>query len=150
MTSAAPREGQAASRHVGKSCKGGSRRRRLAAGRDACEARAVRLPDEWSWVTVDMGRRLAAELQKEVAPGHVLYGRVVRAIARRTGQDDFLFEVPDAAAPLYVVHLTWSRETRPEFPASTPYESLEDFCERWPRDEMELDDDIEGDDEVTR
>jgi hypothetical protein len=57
---------------------------------------------------------LEDELRREMPVGHALYGREVRAVARRDDCDDVAFEV--AAAGLCVVHLTWQRETDPRWP----------------------------------
>ena len=100
----------------------------------------MRLPEGWSSLTGESSRRLNEELHREVCAGHVLHGRQARAVARRADQDDVLFEVQGSAAPFYVVHLTWNRETSPQWPGSAPYESLEDFFERWPRDEFDDED----------
>lgn len=53
---------------------------------------------------------LSHQLQKELKPGHVLYGKQVRTLARRQDNDDVLFEVDDAAFRFAVVHLTWSQK----------------------------------------
>src|SRR5438552_765492 len=58
------------------------------------------------WDAVDDGRGLETELVREVVRGHPLFGKTVRAVARRADQDDVLF-VGDAIVA--VVHLTWSR-----------------------------------------
>lgn len=55
-----------------------------------------------------------AELRRETPVGHALYGREVRAIARRGDRDDVAFEV--ARTGLCIVHLTWQRETDPRWP----------------------------------
>jgi hypothetical protein len=98
-----------------------------------------RLPEDWVWLDVAAGKRFGAELRREAGPGHRLHGRDARAIARRLSQDDVLFEVDDGLAPLYVVHLTWRPERDPHFPACSGYAGLDDFCERWPREEVEED-----------
>lgn len=69
---------------------------------------------------------LAAELLREVAPGHPLHGRAVRVIARALPNDDVIVLVDDEVA---VVHLTWTRRKseRPPLPQTTFLGSVEDF-----------------------
>ena len=71
-----------------------------------------------------MSRFVALELLRELSPGHVLRGRKFHAIAYRGGSDDFLFELDEAVAD---VHLTFTKEHRPEFPSTTIYASLNDW-----------------------
>jgi hypothetical protein len=73
-----------------------------------------------------------AELQKELAPNHPLFGQPVAAIARQLGSDDVLFRVEVKPVRYAVVHLTRSGKTEP-WPFSPSVEffvSLEDFAER--------------------
>jgi hypothetical protein len=37
------------------------------------------------------------------------------------------------------VHLTWSVEKDPHWPSTESYQSLDDFRERWPREELDED-----------
>ena len=70
--------------------------------------------------------RFEEELRREVCQGHVLFDRSARALARRVDRDDVLFEIsggPTVAA----VHLTYSRETLPDWPATEVFESLKEF-----------------------
>jgi hypothetical protein len=77
-------------------------------------------------------QRLAAELARELVPGHVLYGIRAKAVAMRIDRDDVLFEVEGVACRLAVVHLTWSKEPAPRWPAARLFESWES----WLEDEM--------------
>lgn len=61
------------------------------------------------------------ELLREVSRDHVLYGMDAKVIARRQDIDDFLFELSDGR--FANVHLTWAKETNPEWPATEIYES---------------------------
>ncbi len=79
------------------------------------------------WERVEDGRGLEAELARELVAGHVLFGKTVRAAARRWDRDDFLFVGEEIVA---VVHLTWSRETDPHWPSTVLYASLSDWIER--------------------
>ena len=67
----------------------------------------------------------AAELRREVAPGHPLAGRAWRVIARALPNDDIVIESGDAVA---VVHLTWiQKQDRPPWPRTTFVTSVEEF-----------------------
>jgi hypothetical protein len=90
------------------------------------------------WSHVHDGKGLEAELARELPPGHRLFGRKVRAVARRVDRDDFLFVVepvdrsgPFRAAPpeWALVHLTWSKETDPRWPSTEMYPSIEAWIE---------------------
>jgi hypothetical protein len=61
---------------------------------------------------------LVRELQKEIAPGHSLFGKTVSAVAWRRDCDDVLYEVAGEPKEFAVVHLTWkgSREADPRLP----------------------------------
>jgi hypothetical protein len=75
---------------------------------------------------------LANELQREVAPAHPLYQVACRAVGRN--QDDpneFLFVTTHPRMALAVVHLTWSKENRPDFPWVMGYESWDAFRQAW-------------------
>ena len=86
------------------------------------------LQEPWRAVASD-DERLAAELQREVGPGHVLFGKNVRVIARRFDRDDVLCEVEGTVPSFAVVHLTWTgkRDLDPGFPRTTLYRSLADW-----------------------
>lgn len=66
----------------------------------------------------------AEELAREVCVGHKLHGLKTRAIARCCANDDFIFEVEGGRWAF--VHLTWAKETRPEWPDAAIFASLED------------------------
>jgi hypothetical protein len=57
-----------------------------------------------------MAQSLYAELQREVPPGHLLYGRALETIAYRQDQDDVLFRHQDEPERFTVIHLTWIRQ----------------------------------------
>ncbi|MGD9125978.1 MAG: hypothetical protein PVH19_01260 [Planctomycetia bacterium] len=87
------------------------------------------------WVKVEQAAgSLVYELQREIANDHLLWGKKVRAIARRIDSDDVLFEVEGIEPTYAVVHLTYSgkREQDPTFPAVTLFSSLD----QWMREEM--------------
>ncbi len=83
--------------------------------------------DPWACLSDDQERdRLDAELHREVGPGHVLFQSKVRALARRTDRDDVLFEVDDGPT-VAVVHLTYAVESKPDWPATRLYASIQEF-----------------------
>jgi hypothetical protein len=84
--------------------------------------------EPWSPVAGDThASRLQGELQKEVGPGHILFGRKAQAIAVRSDQDDVLFVVR-APAELAVVHLTWSSGVdRLLLPKTTLFQTVAEF-----------------------
>ncbi len=61
---------------------------------------------------------LDAELQKEVAPGHPLFGCEATAVAKAVDSDAVLFAVSLPDTPWAIVHLTWrgQPETNPAWP----------------------------------
>lgn len=102
----------------------------------------VDLPKGWVVVDSAMAAKFEAELRRELPAGHQLHGRALRAIARRDDRDDVLFVPIVPGASVYRVHLTWSVETDPRWPWTEVYDSVDDFCERWPREEL-ADDSVE-------
>ena len=76
--------------------------------------------------------RLSAELMSELSPKHSLYGAKPRAVANRIDRDDVLFTIDGGSAPLAVVHLTWRKESDPNWPSARLFATWED----WVRDEM--------------
>lgn len=76
------------------------------------------------WREVD--RREAAglerELARELSEGHVLHGRVARAVAVGGDGDDVAFEVDGVG--LFIVHLTWRIESDPRWPWTTIVDAL--------------------------
>ncbi len=73
---------------------------------------------------------LEDELKREVIPGHVLFQVKALAVGRRRDTDDVLFLLPQHNPPLAVVHLTWHRERKADWPFTTFYTSLDDFIDR--------------------
>ena len=79
--------------------------------------------------------KLEAELHRELPAAHQLHGRQVHAVARREDRDDVLF-LSEERGPVFWVHLTWSMESDPKWPWTETYRNLDDFLERWPREEL--------------
>ena len=75
------------------------------------------------WAATDAP--LHEELARETSARHPLAGRRAVAIARRADTDDVLFWLPDGPRLLAAVHLTWRRETDPEWPFTTLFDSVE-------------------------
>ncbi|HWQ45987.1 MAG TPA: hypothetical protein VN376_03925 [Longilinea sp.] len=73
---------------------------------------------------------LESELRRELSPAHALFQVKALAIARRKDDDDVLFLLPEHQPPLAVVHLTWHREVKADWPFTTFYASIEDFIEQ--------------------
>lgn len=79
------------------------------------------------WRPIDPIPGLADEIHLEMAPGHQLFAMPVRAIARRGDNDDVLFLIEGGSGRVAEVHLTWRRETNPDWPSSGIFASLD----RW-------------------
>lgn len=90
----------------------------------------------WEAVETPLSQPAPGRLADEIAPGHVLEGKRVRMIARRVDTDDVLYEVMTEPPSFAVVHLTWSdrRQTNPQFPWTTLYDSMDRFREAMLRD----------------
>ena len=74
---------------------------------------------------------LLHELQRELPPGHELYGKPVTALAVARDRDDILFAVAESGVTKYaVVHLTWSRkEERLPCPHTRLFDSLSEWID---------------------
>ena len=95
---------------------------------DPADLKAITWLSPWQLIDDARAATLERELQRELSSPHVLHARPLRAIAARVDQDDVLYLVasPDALA---VVHLSYRKETRPEFPACILFESVDEFVE---------------------
>lgn len=71
----------------------------------------------------DGRRRLEAELAREVSSGHPLHRANVVAEARCTARDDVVFRLSDGRWAL--VHLTWSADEAPPWPATVIFETAD-------------------------
>lgn len=65
------------------------------------------------------------ELAKEVSEKHILYGVKATAIAKRSDNDDVLFELTDSNDKFAIVHLTWNstKQNDPKFPRTELFET---------------------------
>jgi hypothetical protein len=70
-------------------------------------------------------RAFAAELIREVTPGHELFGVPARAIGTRLDHDNVLFELTDGSGRVAEVHLTWKANDRPQWPHTSVFASLD-------------------------
>jgi hypothetical protein len=106
--------------------------------------------NEWlePWMPIeDSDRALAGELKSEVPPGHQLFGVAVDALAARIDCDDVLYRLTPSHR-LAVVHLTYSRESSPDWPETELFDTFDDFRSRrmvpdhheyWQREEVSPD-----------
>jgi hypothetical protein len=89
------------------------------------------IPENWSLLTEDDRHHLRAELRREIAPGHMLYGRSLLPIARHRERDDVLVRTIGTPNPLWIIHLTWRAESTPERPHAQSFPDLTTFvCEQ--------------------
>src|SRR5262245_28375781 len=91
---------------------------RLAAMNDTSADRPM-LPPGWYYPTEGEAQGLHDELQRELPPGHLLFGRPVETFAYRRDRDDVLFRHRDEPGRFTVIHLTWirKREINSEHPS---------------------------------
>jgi hypothetical protein len=82
----------------------------------------------WLFIESDVERNhLIEELEKEINPNHVLYGKKSIPIAKREDDDDVIFKISDGSYAL--VHLTWSgkQEKDERFPFTEIFSSLKNL-----------------------
>jgi hypothetical protein len=91
------------------------------------------LPDPRAPVSADQAQSLEQELRRELRPDHALAGIEVACLARRADQDDGLFRLRGHESEFAIVHLTWTRESVPEWPATTLFANAEDLADNWRR-----------------
>jgi hypothetical protein len=81
------------------------------------------LPLPWIWDDTDY----VPELINEMPVGHYLYNKNVESIARRQDRDDVLFKIMEGETKYAVVHLTYNKETNPQWPHTTLYNDWDDL-----------------------
>jgi hypothetical protein len=74
-------------------------------------------------------RILNEELQREIAKGHLLHGEDVFALGQYGYSDDCLFAF--ANGKVAEVHLTWNRETTPDWPVAKVFPSYYAWVAHW-------------------
>lgn len=82
------------------------------------------------WQTCQLGafdKELASELELNLK--HPLRNVKALSIARDGRRDEFLFQLQGYKAPLAMVHLTWAKETRPDWPSFELFQSFEEWRE---------------------
>ena len=86
----------------------------------------------WAIVDMQIANNCEAELRREVAPGHPIWGLEAKALAGRVDCDDVLFLLKTQTTAGAVVHLTWSgkieKDTR--WPTTEIYSSIEEWTEK--------------------
>lgn len=87
-----------------------------------------KLPEGWEFCEPGLEKELSRELELNVL--HPLRKVKASSVARAMGQDDVLFQLYGHSHPLAEVHLTWSREWRPDWPSFTLYNSWKDWREQ--------------------
>lgn len=100
---------------------------------------SMKLPLGWYPATPQDEKSLMDELQREMIPGHLLYGKRIRVIAHRNGAtDDILVTHEDQPQRYTVVHLTWSNgpeinKEHPTIECDGDYASFIEYEARWSR-----------------
>jgi hypothetical protein len=77
------------------------------------------LPEGWFYPEDSaIAASLHGELQRELPPGHLLFGCAVETFAYRHGSDDVLFRHRDQPQRFTVIHLSWiqKQEINSQFP----------------------------------
>ncbi len=92
------------------------------------ESEQIPWRDPWKRI-MDGGEELVAELQREVCKKHPPYGVNVKAVGHRIDCDDVLFTTSETERPLAVVHLTYSKEDDPTWPATSFFNGWGDWIE---------------------
>ena len=83
--------------------------------------------------SAEQARSLEQELRRELRRGHSLAGVEVECLASRADQDDVLFRLRGHQSEFAIVHLTWARESVPEWPATTFFADAADLAGNWRR-----------------
>jgi hypothetical protein len=94
-------------------------------------------PRGWQAIGAAVGDGQQAELAREVAPGHPLFGLPTRAIGLGGSGDDVLFAVEDGTGRVAAVHLTWTHNP-PDCPP-LPWAELYPSFSVWSAEEMQAD-----------
>ena len=84
----------------------------------------------WMPLSLESAHHAEAKFQREACTDHVLFGRRVVAVGCRQDCDDFLFYLGDTAPCFAVIHLTYQRESRPEWPGTRLFDSLQAWIEQ--------------------
>lgn len=87
---------------------------------------SIELPEPWYWTE----HGLTDQLEKEISITHVLYGKIIKTLARRQDNDDVLFLVDNEK--FAVVHLTWTRQQHIDnrWPATQLFDNWDDLFQK--------------------
>jgi len=80
---------------------------------------------DWEPVTSNDAVWAENELGRELAPGHILFGKTWVALGRRPKRDDFLFRLSDGR--FAQIHLTRHAEADPRWPVAEIFDNFEDW-----------------------
>ena len=99
-----------------------------------------RLPKGWFVSGEEDTTRLHNELQLELPPEHILYGKPVQVVAHREGTDDVLCRHNDNPDRFTVIHLSWAMKEEinrdhPTVEVDGGYESFLSYEARFQRNE---------------
>ncbi|MCW8886685.1 MAG: hypothetical protein OQK12_15770 [Motiliproteus sp.] len=89
-------------------------------------------PADWSALSESEALSFELELERELSNEHQLKGVPVKALGRRNGHDEFLFQLQDGSENLAKVHLTWSAETDHRWPWTEIFGSFNQFLQMLP------------------
>jgi hypothetical protein len=82
-------------------------------------------PEPWWAIDETTAAAFEAELQRELSPGHALYGLPMRALGQGWNGDDVLFSITDGSGRVATAHLTWRRSAEPPpWPDSAIYDNF--------------------------
>lgn len=87
------------------------------------------LPSTWMALRGEDRLNTLAELRRELPEGHVLHCRKLVPVARHRGSDDVLIRTDAEDGRLWVVHLTWRRETDPQWPSARSFRDVAEFAQ---------------------
>lgn len=92
---------------------------------------------EWldPWMPAVPG--MEKELEREVGPGHVLFGKPCDVVARRIDNDDVLFRISGPGGKYAVVRLTWAGKAGDDI--LIPKTDFFDDIKTWARERMSKD-----------
>ncbi len=94
------------------------------------DASQIQWREPWHAISPDYAAKAESEIHREMCSGHVLFGRSVTAIGYRQDRDDVLFHLGESAPSFAVVHLTYQREARPDWPSTTLFDTLAAWIEQ--------------------
>lgn len=83
-------------------------------------------PEDWEPLHYNDIPKFTRELGRELCADHLLYNVNACALGRRIDKDDFLFQIDSLNGRFAIVHLTWQKETDPNWPSTRIYHNFED------------------------